>query len=628
MKKVFFVSILFTSILLRAQPYNAENVGLLNTFLYYSFLEKPIDGEIKLVKADLNREILVSDSDFVRKPNGSSFVSKGDLLSGILNKFSTKPTLIILWKVQANQYSEETLATLKKIQQLVDEQQENYNLLFVNISDLGDPNDGLGKLINKTEYIKESFRRANVKLDKLPFYVDYNLAFDRNYKTSSPFTVLILNSKKYISEVLLNLEEVQSFDFLNNFKEITNTSGVLLFDGNSNRVEDPSKASLIVKRTEKDQLIFIEGLEAATNKTFFKYSYKTTGINPYNAQDNFFLHGPFEYHNIKDNFVQIKGDASDGFLNNFTYYITPTQLAIDGKNLNTFNKSFINNASEVYHNLQERKKAKPQTGEILSVITQYYENGSKSEIMEYNSKGKLTSYKNWYKNGKLSNEFEWNINKNYNEEGVLIKTYQYSEEGEIDGLYKTFHNNGKNKLVVNYNNGKKEGFEKQYYTNGNLKQSLYYKNGDADYMKREIYYENGMSREITTDKKTSYYYDNGQIFWEKLNDRTGLQDVFYHRNGKKYAVINYDSSKYMNCSSDFFDEQGNKQKKPYVLQKKRKQLFEIYAAINDLYYEKTGNDLLDNVNEQSLESSENNFNLRLYIDEKMVHRMKIDFVCE
>ena len=90
-------------------------------------------------------------------------------------------------------------------------------------------------------------------------------------------------------------------------------------------------------------------------------------------------------------------------------------------------------------------------------------------------------------------------------------TYWYKDDGSIkskvnftngkeDGLYTSYHTNGKEKIVVHYVNAQKDGVQKIYYDNGILGSQVNYKMGrregvmtdwDAEgYKSAEVFYKN------------------------------------------------------------------------------------------------------------------------------------------
>ncbi len=134
----------------------------------------------------------------------------------------------------------------------------------------------------------------------------------------------------------------------------------------------------------------------------------------------------------------------------------------------------------------------------------------------------------------------------------------------INGIYKTFHINGKISASTSYFNNKKHGVSKLWYNNGNItvtkhffngkktgEYKRYFKNGNLE---ERIYYKNGLR-----NGDEIYYYENGQISsfgktvhgkfegnWIKYNKNGILiySDVFKNGNTIFSKKMNFDNSNF------------------------------------------------------------------------------------
>jgi uncharacterized protein len=134
-----------------------------------------------------------------------------------------------------------------------------------------------------------------------------------------------------------------------------------------------------------------------------------------------------------------------------------------------------------------------------------------------------------------------------------------------NGLNEIYHNNGKGEIKFLYykKNGKIEGVSKSYYENGNLREETNYKNG----------LEDGKSR--------GFWESDGLLCWEK-NYRLGKWDGIlrnYHSDGSLSKERKYKDGEvlYKKC----FDSNGNEIEDPanYTYGPERKSFGEIIDSI-------------------------------------------------
>jgi hypothetical protein len=137
----------------------------------------------------------------------------------------------------------------------------------------------------------------------------------------------------------------------------------------------------------------------------------------------------------------------------------------------------------------------------------------------------------FYKSGKLKEKAtEYFRIKEYQKNTIRTIYYENgsidSYSNTIDGIYKSFYNNGK----LSRHTDDKIGFGKFYEENGIL-ESQYYKKGD-EFCKE--YYNNGLlNGKQTSNKKESkeYFYENGKIIYYEVFDlETKQRKVFDSKN--------------------------------------------------------------------------------------------------
>jgi|FLOH01.1.fsa_nt_gi hypothetical protein len=103
-------------------------------------------------------------------------------------------------------------------------------------------------------------------------------------------------------------------------------------------------------------------------------------------------------------------------------------------------------------------------------------------------------------------------------------TYWYKDDGSIksevnfvdgkeNGLYTSYHTNGKEKIVVHYVNAQKDGIQKIYYDNGQLGSQVNYKMG---------------RREGVMTDWDAEGYKSAEVFY-KNNYKVGLKKYFNHK---------------------------------------------------------------------------------------------------
>src|SRR5690606_5112831 len=138
--------------------------------------------------------------------------------------------------------------------------------------------------------------------------------------------------------------------------------------------------------------------------------------------------------------------------------------------------------------------------------------------------------------------------------GDVVKAEYTLLNGKINGQAKTFHYNGKLKLIGNYTNGEKNGLFKEYDDNGNLEAEYTMSNGEMNGVLK-TYYSNGKL------KKSGNYLKGKEhgIFIEY--DEYGNKEAEYTMaNGMKNGVLKIYEEGKIYVSTTFKDDIKNGQR--------------------------------------------------------------------
>lgn len=161
--------------------------------------------------------------------------------------------------------------------------------------------------------------------------------------------------------------------------------------------------------------------------------------------------------------------------------------------------------------------------------------------------------------------------------GDVVKAEYTLLNGKINGQAKTFHYNGKLKLIGNYTNGEKNGLFKEYDDNGNLEAEYTMSNGEMNGVLK-TYYSNGKL------KKSGNYLKGKEhgIFIEY--DEYGNKEAEYTMaNGMKNGVLKIYEEGKIYVSTTFKDDIKNGQRIEYYYNDEtgKLQLKQIGEYLND-----------------------------------------------
>ncbi|SHM05682.1 Antitoxin component YwqK of the YwqJK toxin-antitoxin module [Fibrobacter sp. UWB7] len=120
----------------------------------------------------------------------------------------------------------------------------------------------------------------------------------------------------------------------------------------------------------------------------------------------------------------------------------------------------------------------------------------------------------------------------YHPNGKLAVEAPY-RNGKLDGVFRSFDENGKLHETIGYLDGEEEGFSIIYYENGKKKSRESYRRGvlngvseewfENGKLRRQIPYENGQIHGVVK------FYDEMGLLAEDMNFVRGIRNGIYHR---------------------------------------------------------------------------------------------------
>lgn len=189
-----------------------------------------------------------------------------------------------------------------------------------------------------------------------------------------------------------------------------------------------------------------------------------------------------------------------------------------------------------------------------------------------------------YKDGLLDGNF-----KRYHYDGVTVQSERKYINGKVDGISKTYFQNGKVETEKQYTLGVDNGYDRRYNSEGKLTMDQYYKDGKPDGtwiehlsgnvgdMTRIKNYKNGLAEgewsEVWVDgtprNKGNYkegkkdgvwisYRKNGQPekYTTYKNDQKNGEEIIYFTDGKPEKSINYLNDKRDGKTRVYFFDSG------------------------------------------------------------------------
>lgn len=555
-KTVCCASILFllSGIATQAQPFAVTDLAPVD-ILAYSYLDNTLASEVKLVKLDPSKsEPLLGKEDLVQDANGFLQHRKGVPVQQIVQSLPDRPTLILLWKIEFFLTHSNTQQTIERIRSLQNALGKDYNLLLVNISNLHQ--DG-GSSLGEPVYHSSELNTLDI-IRGIPTYIDYLQQFNQLYGLDAPLAFLSLDKNdRIVASGTIGERVNESVDFFQQQKRKAFTAGKLLFDADDWRTDNAAAAVSEVKIVKMEDRIQVTKTLLASGKLLFRYSYKTTSpiqIGPYKY---FFPDGKFEFDTRGDGSMTLKGDAYYGFVDN-VIGVTNGKTDLEITHFAAFNRNVFSNLEKVRTHLSDQTLYRASDNLPLATLVEYHPNFTKKAIRQFDAMGHRISTRLFFDSGNPEKEITWNSHKEYNREGILILSF-----AKIDG-------------------GRRHGLYTEYYANGRLKTKVMYAYGESDPTSLERYYENGKPQEMNKkDGSTIYYYSNGQEWGKFILMRAGQQATYYYENGKPAAILQFDTNGKVDCSSVFYDNKGNRFKKPYDLHHQVALLRDLYIELMD-----------------------------------------------
>jgi len=153
----------------------------------------------------------------------------------------------------------------------------------------------------------------------------------------------------------------------------------------------------------------------------------------------------------------------------------------------------------------------------------------------------------YYPNGKMSKVYmleKGQINgiyKSYNQNGFLVIEQEFFH-GVPHGYYKTFFENGQVQSNSNFENGIPKGRSLEYYESGTLKKDSYLTGEPWEYTGyTNLFYEDGRRQNETKVEKgklvISISYDKQGRVTSEESEGSNIS-YWYEDNGKKHTIIN------------------------------------------------------------------------------------------
>ncbi len=165
------------------------------------------------------------------------------------------------------------------------------------------------------------------------------------------------------------------------------------------------------------------------------------------------------------------------------------------------------------------RKIPYKNDKINGMVISYYENGNREFEIPYRNGKKDGTEKDYY----ISRELNWEkpyvndtlngIVKEYHA-GILYKETSF-KKGKIDGVVKTYYQDGKLWFVVLFTKGDANGAAKYYYENGKLKSEIPYTDDKINGVDKEYFPDGKLESETT--------YNNGQKGTSKIYNEDGEQ---------------------------------------------------------------------------------------------------------
>ncbi|MWP62148.1 toxin-antitoxin system YwqK family antitoxin [Gilliamella sp. Pas-s25] len=233
---------------------------------------------------------------------------------------------------------------------------------------------------------------------------------------------------------------------------------------------------------------------------------------------------------------------------------------------------------DYYENGQILEKSTYHNGKKVGISEKFYDTGERYSISHYDDEGlshgefvifdkdgsKKTNY--IYDHGKTIEHNNWK-NGIKTEESFY---YNENKQQHLDGVHRVWYDDGKLKLLENYNKGNKDGVFQRWYPNNKLEYEKIYKNNqlissiewnekgikvseafyDMDGLEQgewKEWHDDGTKKKIAIykngklDNRFQRWYKNGQLKEDEFYKQDKLDGVqkYWHENGKLAREKNY-----------------------------------------------------------------------------------------
>ena len=191
--------------------------------------------------------------------------------------------------------------------------------------------------------------------------------------------------------------------------------------------------------------------------------------------------------------------------------------------------------AEWYENGQKKGEGNFKDGKQDGLSTGWYESGQKFLSLTVDN-GKFLDAQVWLKNGENCKETNLKNGNGkvcfYDENSTLVSINNFIS-GDINTAV-SFHSNGGNSLISNFQNGELHGTETSFYENGKVREKGSYKNGNKEGLWTD------WRKDGTKDDEINYNNGKYHGLWTS-----------WHKNGNKKSESNYKFGKKEGLSTEW-----------------------------------------------------------------------------
>lgn len=492
-KIIILLTLISSSLFSQIKIFNEEFSDILLPHLY---MDKEVSITIKVASKSDNQKIALAE---------------------ILKKMDQKPTLVLCWTFNNN--TQDIVEPINAIYEL--SKTNGFQLILVNVNNNFNPSipRNSAPIDMTSEFLNKLLVEYFPSWQTIPNYYGNLYEFNSYFGTNLDlFGIFLDNNKNVINcyNQLTNVDFVK--DYTQYIKENKFSKDTLFYQNQIRVAKDVDANYYILKKVNADHTD-LTGYSLENNKILAKMSYKTTASNSFFPERAIVADGKFSFYNTEGG-LDLEGDATDDFINNLTYYHN-SKIIFAFKDFNSINAALRVRSNEVINNLNDLSSFKRplKNASPSATITEYYENGNLKESYSLNSIGQVISKQQGYENGKIKFNITQKENIHYYENGALKSSSYYNAKGELNGEQKSFFENGKPKILENYENGKRNGGYISYYENGQVAERSDYVNGDRTIGAQE-FYTTSKIKYVETDEKKNIILQTDSYFGQIITITT------------------------------------------------------------------------------------------------------------